>query len=185
MKMSLSIFDDEDKRMTEIDERTKDSRRLGYFFKPWFWDIGTNRDTIKFFDNISTDKLKEVAEKVEWIKYNNFIDTKRINIDERNWKAHYLAHIILDQYIVNDTMYDYISQRRKLKHFEFSYQLKETATRLNDILKTCCDDSVQNEIETQLYITQSDRDGRFVLNFQLVGPGIGKLRLKFDELNSK
>ena len=39
MEMHLSIFDNEDQHMEEIDQRCKDYSRLGSFFKHWYWDI--------------------------------------------------------------------------------------------------------------------------------------------------
>ena len=184
--MNLSIFDDDDKRMTEIDERTKDSRRLGSFFKPWFWDMGRTIDMEKLCDYINIEKLKEVTQDITWINYDNYIRTsKLIELDSRNWIAHYISLIVLNQYIVNDVMYDIIKDKKKLRIHEFAYHLKSTNEVLLSTLKECCDPILHDELDTSLYITQSNLDGNFILNLFITHPRYEPIKLKFDYLNAK
>lgn len=186
MKMVLSIFDDDDKRMAEIDERCKDSRRLGYFFKPWFWDMGRIVDMEKLYDHIDIEKLKSLSNDITWLKFDNYIHTKSlIEIDNRNWIAHYISLIVLNQYIVSDAMYDNIKNKTKLKMHEFSYHLKDTNDILLSILKECCEPRLRNALNTSLYITQSNLDGNFILTLLITHPRYEQMKLKFEYINAK
>ena len=123
MEMHLSIFDDEDQRMEEIDQRCQDYRRLGSFFKPWYWDIATNSELYKHFD---IKKLEELSNKVTWIKYDNFIKESKTEITQKNWFANYISYIVLNSYIVSDKIYNDLKNHRKLNNFEFTYKLDKT-----------------------------------------------------------
>ena len=118
--VQMSIFDDDDKRMTEIDDRCKDYRRLGSFFKPWYWDIkrinteSPEKTLMEYFD---FDKLKELYENINWIKYNNFISGDN-EIENRRLFAHYLSHIVLNEYIVNDINYEDIKEVVVIKNWQ-------------------------------------------------------------------
>ena len=139
----LSIFDDDDKRMTEIDDRCKDYRRLGSFFKPWYWDI----KSYALLNHIDMDALENMCSNINWIHYDNFISDNGVNkIDIKNWFAHYISHIVLNEYIKNDNIYQDVKSYRKFKKDEFSYQLKENDIILTDILKEYCDDLIRNDL---------------------------------------
>ena len=184
MEMHLSIFDDEDQRMEEIDQRCKDYRRLGSFFKPWYWGI-TDDELYKHFD---IKKLEELSNKVTWIKYDNFIKGIKAEITQRNWFANYISHIVLNSYIVSDEIYDDLKNHRKLNNFEFTYKLDKTNEEILSIIKECCDDTIKDNIYTKLYITESDAipeinaRARFVLHFNIYYPGFNKISIAFDDL---
>lgn len=185
MEMHLSIFDNEDQRMEEIDQRCKDYRRLGSFFKPWYWDIATDGGLYKYFD---IKKLEELSNKVTWIKYDNFIKGSKAEITQRNWFANYISHIVLNSYIVSDEIYDDLKNHRKLNNFEFTYKLDKTNEEILSIIKECCDNTIKDNIYTKLYITESDAipeinaRARFVLHFNIYHPGFDKISIVFDGL---
>lgn len=180
MSMNLSIFDNEDQRMKEIDQRCKDYRRLGSFFKPWYWDIATDSELYKHFD---IKKLEELSNKVTWIKYDDFIkEGGKIEITQRNWFANYISYIVLDSYIVSDEIYNSLKTHRKLKNFEFTYKLDKTNEDILSIIKECCDDIIKEDISTKLYITESDIRGCFILHFNIYHPCFDKISIVFDSL---
>lgn len=185
--LQMSIFDDDDRRMAEIDDRCKDYRRLGSFFKPWYWDIkGINTESqgktlIEYFD---LDKLKELYENINWIKYNNFI-SRYDEVRDRHLFAHYLSHIVLNAYIVNDINYENIKTHRKFRKDEFTYKLDETNAVLKDIVAYCCDPEISEGIRTKLYISQNEFTGTFALHFGIYHSGFDPIYIKFDELNKK
>lgn len=179
MEMNLSIFDSEDQRMEEIDQRCKDYRRLGSFFKPWYWDIATDSELYKHFD---IKKLEELSNKVTWIKYDNFIKGSEIEITQRNWFANYISYIVLDSYIVSDEIHNSLKNHRKLKNFEFTYKLNQTNEDILSIIKECCDDIIKDDISTKLYITESDIRGCFILHFNIYHPCFDKISIVFDSL---
>ena len=100
----MSIFDDDDKRMTEIDDRCKDYRRLGSFFKPWYWQIQQEESKYTIISHIDIDQLENICDSIKWIHYENFISDNGVNpVDIRNWFSHYLSHIILNEYNDNSS----------------------------------------------------------------------------------
>lgn len=180
MEMNLSIFDNEDQRMEEIDQRCKDYRRLGSFFKPWYWDIAKDSELYKHFDN---KKLEELSNKVTWIKYDDFIkEGGKIEITQKNWFANYISYIVLDSYIISDEIYNSLKNHRKLKNFEFTYKLDKTNEYILSIIKECCDDIIKNDISTKLYITESNVRGLFILHFNIYHPCFDKISIVFDSL---
>ena len=178
----LSIFDDDDKRMTEMDDRCKDYRRLGSFFKPWYWDI----KSYALLNHIDMDALENMCSNINWIHYDNFISDNGVNkIDIKNWFAHYISHIVLNEYIKNDNIYQDVKSYRKFKKDEFSYQLKENDIILTDILKEYCDDLIRNDISVNIYITESDYDKQLVLHLSIKHPNFDPISIKFNSLNKK
>lgn len=179
MEMHLSIFDNEDQRMEEIDQRCKDYRRLGSFFKPWYWEIDTGSELYKHFD---IKKLEELSNKVTWINYNDFIKEGKTEITQKNWFANYISYIVLDSYIISDEIYNDLKNHRRLNDFKFTYKLDKTNENILSIIKECCDDIIKDDIDTKLYITESELLGRFILHFNIYHPGFDKISVVFDGL---
>ena len=75
--LQMSIFDDDDKRMTEIDDRCKDYRRLGSFFEPWYWQIQQEEYKYTILSHIDIDPLENIYDNIAYIK--GAVATKLIN----------------------------------------------------------------------------------------------------------
>ena len=185
MNMNLSIFDDDDKRMTEIDDRCKDYHRLGSFFKPWYWNIQEDFE-YTVINHIDIDALENIYDNIQWIHYDNFVSDNGINsIDIRNWFSHYLSHIILNEYIVSDEAFEYLKGGYLPKNSVYSVKLEETNKKITELLREYSDDQVKDELTTHLYITKSDYNNRLVLNFNIRHPKYDPISIKFTCLNWK
>ena len=182
----MSIFDDDDKRMSEIDDRCKDYRRLGSFFKPWYWQIQQEEFKYTVINHIDIDPLENMCDSIKWIHYDNFISDNGVNcIDIKNWFSHYLSYIILNEYIVSDEVFEYLKEGNIPRNAVYPVKLEETNKKITELLREYSDDQVKDELTTNLYITKSVYDNRLVLNFNIKHPRFDLISIKFEELNKK
>lgn len=183
--LQMSIFDDDDKRMSEIDDRCKDYRRLGSFFEPWYWNIQEDFE-YTIVNHVDIDALENIYDNIKWIHYENFVSDNGVNrIDIRNWVSHYLSHIILNEYIVSDEAFEYLKGGYLPKNSLYSVKLEETSKKITELLREYSDDQVKDKLTTNLYITKSDYDNRLVLNFIVRHPRFDSIAIKFVYLNKK
>ena len=185
LNFNMSIFDDDDKRMTEIDDRCKDYRRLGSFFAPWYWDI-QEKTEYSLLWHVDLDPLENLCDNIKWIHYEDFISDNGVNrIDIRNWFAHYISHIILNEYILEDEVFEYLKTGHIPKNSLYTVKLEKTGQFIIDNLKEYFDDAVRDELTTNLYVTKSDFDGRLVLHFNIKHPRFESISVIFNNLNKK
>ena len=178
----MSIFDDEDKRMTEIDDRCKDYHRLGSFFEPWFFQARSRETFIKYF---YVDKLKDLCNNINWIKYDIFINDKcnynYNGYDEQlHYISHYLSYIILNQIVYSkDTLDKLLNHSLKI---DMSFDLKDECKDIFNNLKGTYDENKLSNIKTKLYIYY-DKDKKYVLQFHMECSGFEKpYSITFKEL---
>ena len=106
-------------------------------------------------------------------------------IDIRNWFAHYMSHIILNEYIVSNEAFDYLKGGYLPKNSVYSTKLEETNKKITELLREYSDDQVKDELTANLYITKSDYNNRLVLNFNIRHPRFAPISIKFAYLNKK
>lgn len=178
--MLHSLLDNEQDFMDKLDERVKDSMRLGSFFQPWFFQARSRETFIKYFD---VNKLKDLCKNIDWIKYDIFINDKcdYNGYDEQlHYISHYLSYIILNQIIYSkDTLDKLLNHSLKI---DMSFDLKDECKDIFNNLKGAYDENKLSNIKTKLYIYY-DKDKKYVLQFHMECSGFEKpYSITFKEL---
>ena len=172
--MLHSLLDDEHILVNDVSEKVSNTRRLGAFFKPWYFNI-LDDSILNYFD---LNKLKEKTDKIDWIKNDNYItESQIIEIDNRHYFAHYISKLILNQFIGSDDLFKDL-QKDSLK-FEFTYKLKSELEGLRQDIQDCYDHEILSQLKTYLYIYRKKPQDLYI-KFRIESSGLHAIELTFE-----
>ena len=167
--------------MNEIEERSKDFRRLGSFFKHLYWT--NNEDEFRTFDRLyfhfDLAKLQRISNDIQYDSFEVPDPSDKNFIVQTTMSC--LSKIVLNEFILEDNVYELVTQAHTFAIDKFSIMLKETNEKLLDVIKSICDDVIKDNIKSDLYIFEKYcSQNTYMMAFRIHHPCFPNFKIVFS-----
>lgn len=185
--MLHSLLDNEQVLLDDVGKKVSNIKRLGSFFKPWYFKINEPKrsdksiyNSVSIMDYFDLDKLKKISDEIDWLDYDNFIRAgKDYKLDDRHYFSHYISKIILNQTINSDELFNLFKNNSKIK-FDYTYKLEKEADNIKNDIYNIYDNKYLPKLTIFLYLyyTQDDIGLKFLLGHE----GLQPIEITFEPI---